>query len=83
METLFGEYRKLNKVRTRQIRRKIAEKELPPLPLSKVDKQPMCLAWHTKGQCNARCPRAADHVVYTADDLKELSQWCVAHYPKE
>jgi hypothetical protein len=83
VESVFGEYRKLNKVRTRQIRRKIAEKELPPLPLSKVDKQPMCLAWHTKGQCNSRCPRAVDHVVYNTDELKELAQWCVAHYPKE
>jgi hypothetical protein len=55
LEAVFGEYRKLNKVRTRQIRRKIAEKELPALPLSKVDSQPVCLAWHTKGQCNMRC----------------------------
>jgi hypothetical protein len=83
LETVFGDYRKLNKVKTRQIRRKIAEKELPPLPLSKVDKQPMCLAWHTKGQCNVRCPRAADHVAYTADEAKDLAQWCVTHYPKE
>jgi hypothetical protein len=83
LEAVFGNYRKLNKVRTRQIRRKIAEKELPALPVSKVDKQPMCLAWHTKGQCNARCPRAADHVAYTADESKELAQWCATNYPKE
>jgi hypothetical protein len=83
LENVFGEYRKLSKVRTRQIRRKIAEKELPALPLSKVDKQPMCLAWHTKGQCNIRCPRAADHVAYTPDEAKNLAQWCVVNYPKE
>jgi hypothetical protein len=83
LENLFGDYRKLNKVRTRQIRRKIAEKELPALPLSKVDKQPMCLAWHTKGQCNLRCPRAADHVAYTPEEAKSLAQWCAANYPKE
>ena len=64
LEDLFGTYRRMSKVRTRDIRRKIAAKELPGLPLSKVDKQPMCLAWHTKGQCNNRCPQAADHVAY-------------------
>jgi hypothetical protein len=83
LESVFGEYRKLNKVRTRQIRRKIAEKELPALPLSKVDHQPVCLAWHTKGQCNARCPRAADHVAYTAEEANELATWCATNYPKE
>jgi hypothetical protein len=83
LESVFGDYRKLNKVRTRQIRRKIAEKELPALPLSKVDKQPMCLAWHTKGQCNVRCPRAADHVAYNPEEAKDLAHWCVTNYPKE
>jgi hypothetical protein len=83
LEGLFGEYHKLNKVRTRQIRRKIAEKELPALPVSKVDGQPMCLAWHTKGQCNVRCPRAVDHVAYTTEEAKELATWCASNYPKE
>jgi hypothetical protein len=83
LEDVFGVYRKLSKVRTRDIRRKIAGNELPALPLSKVDKQPVCLAWHTKGQCNNRCPRAVDHVAYTAGELRELAQWCVANYPKE
>jgi len=83
LEAVFGQYRKLNTVRARQIRRRIAEKELPPLPLSKVDKEPMCLAWHTKGQCNSRCPRAVDHVAYNTEELKELAAWCTANYPKE
>jgi hypothetical protein len=83
LEEVFGAYRKLNKVRTRDIRRMITSKDLPELPLSKVDKQALCLAWHTKGQCNNRCPRAIDHVAYTKDELRELAQWCTAHYPKE
>jgi len=83
LEDVFGMYRKLSKVRIRDIRRKIAGKELPALPLSKVDKQPMCLAWHTKGQCNNRCPRSVDHVAYKAEEVKELVKWCAAHYPKE
>lgn len=83
LEGLFGEYHKLNKVRTRQIRCKIAKKELLALPISKVDGQPMCLAQHTKGQCNARCPRAVDHVAYTTEEAKELATWCSSNYPKE
>jgi hypothetical protein len=83
LEEVFGVYRKLNKVRTRDICRKITSKELPELPKSKVNKQPLCLAWHTKGQCNNRCPRAIDHVAYTKDELKELAQWCATNYPKE
>jgi hypothetical protein len=82
-EDKFGKYRQLRSVSTRSIRRKVAEKALPPLPLSKVDKQPMCLAWHTKGQCNVRCPRAVDHVAYQASELQELVTWCNDHYPKE
>ena len=83
LEEMFGTYRKLSKVRTRELRRKIDKKELPGLPVSKVDQQPMCLAWHTKGQCNARCPRAADHVSYTPGEAKDLEQWCATNYPKE
>ena len=82
LEAVFGDYRKI-KMGARQIRRKIAEKELPPLPLSKVDKEPVCLAWHTKGQCNGRCPRAVDHVAYTKEEAKELAAWCATNYPKE
>ena len=83
LEDKFGKYRQLRSVSTRSIRRKIGEKVLPALPLSKVDKQPMCLAWHTKGQCNVRCPRAADHVAYKASELQDLVNWCATHYPKE
>jgi hypothetical protein len=82
-EEKFGKYRQLRSVSTRSIRRKIAEKALPPLPLSKVDKEPMCLAWHTKGQCNVICPRAVDHVAYQASELQELATWCASYYPKE
>lgn len=83
VEDLFGVYRKLTSVRTRAIRKKITDGALPALPLSKIDKQPMCLAWHTKGQCNGRCPRALDHVSYTRPELGELVLWCATNYPKE
>ncbi len=83
LETTFGQYRRLTTVKTRAIRRKITDGVLPALPASKVDRQPMCLAWHTKGQCNARCPRIADHVAYTEAELGTLATWCASHYPKE
>jgi hypothetical protein len=83
LEGTFGHYRKLTSVKTRGIRRQIKDGVLPALPVSKVDRQPMCLAWHTKGQCNLRCPRAADHVAYTVGELGNLVAWCTTHYPKE
>ncbi len=83
LESTFGQYRRLTTVKTRAIRRKITDGVLPALPVSKVDRQPMCLAWHTKGQCNARCPRVADHVAYTEAELGTLATWCASHYPKE
>ena len=82
-EATFGKYRQLTSVKTRGIRRQIKDGILPALPVSKVDQQPMCLAWHTKGQCNLRCPRAADHVAYSLGELGNLVAWCTTHYPKE
>jgi hypothetical protein len=83
LEATFGQYRRLTSVKTRAIRRKISDGVLPALPASKVDNQPMCLAWQTKGQCNVCCPRAADHVAYTLDELGHLVVWCTTNYPKE
>lgn len=84
---LFGEIktRKVGGkiVRSRDVRDKIEAGELPPLPPSKADGKPMCLAWHTKGICNPDCPRAPDHKVeYTAEEYVPLCQWCDANYPK-
>eukprot|EP00956_Cyclotella_meneghiniana_P019524 scaffold33394_cov89-Cyclotella_meneghiniana.AAC.1 len=65
-ESLFGEIknRKIGSktIKSRDVRMKIESGDIPELPPSKVDQQPMCLAWHTKGMCNPNCPRAADHV---------------------
>ena len=82
-EATFGPYRKLTSMKTRTIRRKIVEKLLPVLLASKVDGQPMCLAWHSKGQCNVCCPRAVDHVAYTHGELGPLAAWCSINYPAE
>jgi len=86
-EVLFGQYktRMVNgrPVKCRDLRNKISRGELPELPLSKVDNAPMCLAWHTKGMCNCDCPRVADHVTYTNEELAALSTWCSTNYPQE
>lgn len=65
------------------VREKIKRGDLPPLPLSKSDGKSMCLAWHTKGICNPDCPRAADHVVYSAEEYTPLCGWCTENYPKD
>ena len=71
-------------VKSRDVREKIKKGELPPLPPSKVDGAPMCLAWHTKGICNPDCPRAADHAAtYSVEEYQPLCGWCELHYPKD
>mgnify|MGYP006973774914 FL=1 len=76
---LFGTYRH-SATKTRAIRQKIAAGELPALPASKNDSsKPVCLAWHTKGQCNTNCPLASDHVAYSTAEYAALSTWCREH----
>ena len=78
--SLFGSY-KTSGIKARALRDKIEQGTLVALPKSKVDiAQPMCLAWHTKGQCNARCPCAYDHVQYSATEYAPLATWCVIGY---
>ena len=79
---LFGSYR-TSAVRCAEIRRQITAGNKPALPLSKIDQQAMCLAWHCKGQCNAACPRSADHVAYTAEEYAPLAAWCTANFNAE
>ena len=76
---LFGTYRH-SATKTRALRQKIAAGELPALPPSKNDSsKPVCLAWHTKGQCNTNCPLTSDHVAYTAAEYAALATWCRDH----
>ena len=86
-EGLFGEIRDRvvagKKVASRAVRDLISAKKLPPLPVSKVDGKPMCLAWHTKEMCNGDCPRAADHVEYTVEEYAPLCEWCRVNYPRD
>ena len=77
--TLFGTYCH-SATKTRALRQKIAAGELPALPPSKNDSsKPVCLAWHTKGQCNTNCPLTSDHVAYSAAEYAALATWCRDH----
>ena len=76
---LFGTYKAMT-VTCRSLRGKISRGELPPLPLSKVDQSPVCLAWHTKGLCNQACSRCPDHVQYTSSEYQPLVQWCAENF---
>ena len=73
---LFGAY-KVSSIKSADLRKKIAQSLLEPLPRSRLNStQPMCLAWHTKGQCNAVCPAHEDHVAYTEAEYAPLATWC-------
>ncbi|KAL3815966.1 hypothetical protein ACHAXA_008925 [Cyclostephanos tholiformis] len=76
-EALFGTYR-TSSVKSKALRLKVERGELPPLPPSKANtSKPICLAWHTKGQCNTLCPHTTDHIAYSTDEYAPL----VACYP--
>jgi hypothetical protein len=78
--SLFGSY-KVSPIKTKTLRDKVSQGTLAALPKSKVDvANPMCLAWHSKGQCNSRCPCAYDHVQYSAPKLAPLASWCAIGY---
>ena len=76
---LFSTY-KASSITCRSLRDKIRAGDLPALPNSKVDRQVMCLAWHTKGMCNVNCSRKADHVSYTAGEYAGLVTWCTQNF---
>ena len=79
---LFGSYR-TSSVWCAEVRHRIAAGDKPPLPVSKIDQQAMCLAWHCKGQCNAACPHSTDHVAYTVVEYAPLAAWCTANFNSE
>lgn len=52
-----------------------------PLPPSRIDGLPMCLAFHAKGVCNPNCGRIDDHVAYSNEQYDELFAWCEECFP--
>ena len=78
--TLFEEFR-CRPVRAKVVRQKVLQGALPALPISRVDRGPMCVGYHVKGMCNEGCPRAVDHVAYNTAQYAEMKAWCDANYP--
>ena len=82
---LFEPFKTRN-VKTKLVRALIRDGKIQAQPPSKVDGEPMCLAWHTIGVCNVECPRKADHVHYTEEEYKSdagLETWCTQCYPTD
>ena len=69
------------RIANRSVRDLVSNGTLPALPPSKVPGANMCLAFHTKGYCNAGCGNRVDRVAYTEAELRPLSEWCASHYP--
>jgi hypothetical protein len=78
-KALFGSY-KASALKAKAIRDKIKAGTIPSLPFSIRDgTKPMCLAWHTKGVCNANCPCAYNHVAYSVEEYASMVAWCRNH----
>ena len=79
---LFLTY-KMMPVKSRALRDKIISGALEPLPKSKANASaPMCLSWHTKGQCNTGCKLTGDHTSYSEHEYVPLVKWCSDNYNK-
>ena len=65
-QALFSEYRDCmisgRPIKCQDLRENIKRGELPAFPMSKVDENQMCSAWHVKGMCNPVCLQTPDHV---------------------
>ncbi len=81
--SMFQRYRDMTAVRCSAIRKKVEAGTLPALPVSKVDGEAMCLAWHVKGECNSACGRRADHVKYASEEYTPLATWCETNFHAE
>ena len=78
--SLFGTFKEMQ-VNHAALRRRITIRP-PPSPHSSSGGE-MCLSFHIKGMCNARCGRAEDHKTHTDDQDQLLVAWCNSHYSNE
>ena len=65
------------------IKMRIFRGKIPPLPKSKAhgnQSNPMCLPWHTRGECNEGCNCYTDHNKYPDEDLRSLDSWCDKYF---
>jgi hypothetical protein len=78
LSSMFSRFKDMTQVSCKSLRDKIRDGDLPPLPKSKVEvEKPVCLAWHTRAECNTNCSCKYDHVLtYTAAECQPLLAWC-------
>jgi hypothetical protein len=79
--SMFQRFRDLTAVTCKMLKERIRSGVTPPLPMSKGDAtKPMCLAWHSRGECNTICACKNDHVQYTNSELAPFLTWCNANF---
>jgi len=80
--SLFSVFKNMAGVSCKSVKDKIRSGALPVLPFSKVEPtKSVCLAWHTRAECNTNCSCVYDHVTtYTDADLQPLHLWCTEHF---
>jgi hypothetical protein len=77
---LFGTFKEMQ-VNHAALRNRITVR--PPASPHSVSGGEMCLSFHIKGMCNARCGRADDHKSHTDAQDQLLVDWCNVHYKNE
>ena len=77
---LFGSFKEMQ-VNHSSLRNRVTVRP-PPSPHGSSGGE-MCLSFHIKGMCNARCGRAEDHQSHTDDQDQLLVSWCNTHYRNE
>ena len=79
--SMFQRFREMTAVTCKMLKERIRSGVLPPLPMSKGDAtKPMCLAWHSRGECNTICACKNDHVQYSNSELAPFLTWCNANF---
>jgi len=79
--SMFQRFRDLTAVTCKMLKERIRSGVTPLFPMSKGDAtKPMCLAWHSRGECNTICACKHDHVQYTNSELAPFLTWCNANF---
>ena len=82
ISSMFQRFKDMANVSCKSLREKIRAGTLPPLPMSKVEaSKPICLAWHSRGECNSNCSCKYDHVLsYRTAECQPILEWCNANF---
>ena len=80
-QSLFCRFKDMVTINCRVLRDKARRNVLPLLLMSKVvPTKPMCLACHTRSECNSNCSYKYDHVEYLESEYQSLLDWCNTNF---